>query len=64
MGYLCLALVTAHMVALGLRGWTAPQHWPAMLPPISMIAAVLAALPVLLFARRQDGKTRGSSTNA
>lgn len=63
MGYLCLALVTAHMVVLGLRGWTAPQSWPGMLPPISMIAAVLAALPVLLFAMRQDGKTRSSSTN-
>jgi DMSO/TMAO reductase YedYZ heme-binding membrane subunit len=46
MGYLCLILVVAHMVALGLRGWLAPEHWPWMLPPISLVAAIIAAIPL------------------
>ena len=45
MGYLCLALVLAHMVVFGLRGWMTPSSWPADLPPISMLAALAAALP-------------------
>ena len=47
MGYLCLALVMAHMVVLGVRGWLAPQNWPWMLPPISLLAVVAAAVPML-----------------
>ena len=46
MGYWCLTLVVAHLIALGLRGWLAPTHWPAGLPPISMIGCVLAVFPV------------------
>ena len=45
MGYVCLSLVVAHMVVLGLRGWLSPQTWPWMLPPISLVAAVAAAIP-------------------
>ena len=48
MGYLCLALVTAHMVVLGLRGWIAPQDWPGRLPPISLLAAAVCVLPLIL----------------
>ncbi len=45
MGYLCLVLVFAHMVALGWKGWIAPSTWPWGLPPISLWAAVIAAIP-------------------
>ena len=48
MGYLCLILVVAHMIVLGLRGWLAPAKWPWILPPISMIACLVAAIPVVV----------------
>lgn len=46
MGYLCLALVLAHMVVFGLRGWMSPKMWPWVLPPISLLAAIAAAIPL------------------
>jgi DMSO/TMAO reductase YedYZ heme-binding membrane subunit len=48
MGYVCLILVVAHMVALGLRGWLSPEHWPWMLPPISLVAAIIAMIPLVV----------------
>jgi DMSO/TMAO reductase YedYZ heme-binding membrane subunit len=48
MGYLCLILVVAHMVIFGLRGWLAPDTWPWGLPPISLIAVSVAAIPIVV----------------
>lgn len=48
MGNVCLILVVAHMVALGLRGWLSPEHWPWMLPPISLVAAIIAMIPLVV----------------
>ncbi len=48
MGYLCLALVLLHLIVLGWRGWLAVSHWPWWLPPISLIAALMAAFPLLV----------------
>jgi len=48
MWYVCLILVVAHMVALGLRGWLSPEHWPWMLPPISLVAAIIAMIPLVV----------------
>jgi len=47
MGYLCLSLVVAHMVVFGWQGWLAPERWPWGFPPISMLAVVAAAVPLL-----------------
>ncbi len=57
MGYLCLSLVVAHMVVFGWQGWMAPEKWQWGLPPISMLAVVAAAVPLVaklwqLFGRR------------
>jgi len=46
MGYLCLALVVAHMVVFGLKGWLSPEKWPSGLPPISMLAVTAAVIPL------------------
>lgn len=46
MGYICLCLVVGHMAALGCRGWLSPEHWPWMLPPVSLLAAIVAAFPL------------------
>ena len=47
-GYLALLLVAAHMVALGLKGWLAPNNWTAGLPPISLVAFLAAVFPLLV----------------
>lgn len=52
MGYVCLSLVVAHLLALGLRGWLAPHTWPWMLPPISLLAVLIAAAPLVARGRR------------
>ena len=45
-GYLCLGLVFAHMVAFGLKGWLTPEKWPWELPPITIWGALAAADPI------------------
>lgn len=46
MGYVCLAFVLGHMVVFGLKGWLTVEKWPWGLPPISMWAAIAAAIPL------------------
>jgi DMSO/TMAO reductase YedYZ heme-binding membrane subunit len=48
LGYAALALVFVHLVTLGIKGWLAPEGWPAGLPPISLIAALVALVPLLV----------------
>jgi len=48
MGYLALILVMVHLVALGLKGWLTPAKWPAGLVPISLVAFVVALVPLLV----------------
>jgi len=61
MGYVALALVVVHLVALGLRGWLAPQGWHGGIPPVSLVAVVAALVP--LFVKRKlvhDKKERAT----
>ena len=62
MGYVCLSLVVVHVVVLGLRGWLSPRSWPWMLPPISLVAAVAAAVP--LFVRRARERSRRNEASS
>jgi hypothetical protein len=48
MGYVSLVLVVVHLVALGLKGWLEPQHWPAGLPSISSIAVIAPVIPLIV----------------
>ena len=48
MGYVSLVLVAAHLVALGLKGWLRPQAWPAGMPSISLVAFVVALVPLIV----------------
>ena len=48
MGYVSLVLVAAHLVALGLKGWLKPQAWPAGMPSISLVAFVVALVPLIV----------------
>ena len=47
-GYLALLLVVGHLVALGLHGWLAPSGWNGGLPPISLVAVVVAVVPLIV----------------
>jgi DMSO/TMAO reductase YedYZ heme-binding membrane subunit len=51
-GYTALVLVFVHLVVLGLKGWMAPSGWNGGLPPISLIAAVGALVPLLVKRKR------------
>jgi DMSO/TMAO reductase YedYZ heme-binding membrane subunit len=57
LGYLALILVAVHLVALGWKGWMAPGKWSYM-PPISLLAFLAAAHPVLVKLREMIGKRR------
>ena len=50
-GYVTLILVVVHLVVLGLKGWLAPKGWPAGIPPISLVAVLVASVP--LFVKRK-----------
>ena len=48
LGYLALILVVVHLVFLGLKGWLTPGKWPAGMVPISLVALVVALVPLLV----------------
>ncbi len=50
-GYIALALVVVHLVALGFKGWLAPKGWNGGMPPISLVAVIAALVP--LFVKRK-----------
>jgi DMSO/TMAO reductase YedYZ heme-binding membrane subunit len=47
-GYVALALVVVHLVILGIKGWLAPQGWHGGIPPVSLVAVVVALVPLLV----------------
>lgn len=47
-GYVALALVLVHLIALGWKGWLAPGGWPAGMPPISLLAAIVVLTPLVI----------------
>jgi DMSO/TMAO reductase YedYZ heme-binding membrane subunit len=48
MGYVSLIFLLVHLIALGMLGWIAPYEWQWWLPPISLWAAAIAAVPLIL----------------
>ncbi len=48
LGYLALMLTFLHVFFMGLEGWLKPEGWPGGLLPISMVAAIILALALLL----------------
>jgi len=51
-GYAALALVVVHLVAMGFKGWLAPQGWHGGIPPVSLIAVLVALVPLLVKRKR------------
>ena len=55
-GYLALLLVAVHLLFLGLKGWLTPGKWPAGMVPISLVAFVVALIPLVVKRRRVQEK--------
>lgn len=51
-GHPGLALVALHCALLGCKGWFAPGTWPGYMPPITLIATLIALAPMLARRRR------------
>ena len=67
MGYVALAFVVIHLVAMGYKGWMTPSSWPSGLPPISMIAVIAALLPLIVrrnLERQKQGRLKERETEA
>jgi DMSO/TMAO reductase YedYZ heme-binding membrane subunit len=55
-GYVALALVVVHLVALGIKGWLAPHAWHGGIPPVSLVAVVVALVPLLVKRKLEHDK--------
>jgi hypothetical protein len=51
--HLIVALVGLHAAALGVPNWVDPARWPGRLPPITLLAALLAGAGLLAARRRR-----------
>ena len=47
-GYVALAFVVVHLVAMGLEGWLTLGGWNGGLPPISLVAVIAALVPLVV----------------
>ena len=47
-GYLGLLTALLHVLVMGVSGWLDVQKWPGYLPPLTLISAVIAIVPLYL----------------
>ena len=65
LGYAALILVVIHLVVLGFKGWLEPAGWNGGLPPISLLAALMALAPLLVKRKRiHERREREKSRSA
>lgn len=46
LGYVALAFVVVHLIFLGAEAWLVPSGWHAGIPPIGLVAGVVALVPL------------------
>jgi DMSO/TMAO reductase YedYZ heme-binding membrane subunit len=63
-GYIALAFVVVHLVALGFKGWLAPQGWNGGMPPISLIAVIAALVPLFVKRKLKHDKEESAKARA
>ena len=63
-GYIALTFVVVHLVALGLKGWLAPQGWHGGMPPISLIAVIAALVPLFVKRKLEHDKEERAKARA
>lgn len=57
MGYIGLFTALLHVLFMGFSGWFTIDKWPGYLPPITLIAALIAFIPLYLkFLKKQKSK--------
>lgn len=65
MGYLGLATAALHVLIMGWAGWLEPRDWPASMPPITLLAFIVALLPLVVRLwrgpRHRPGQSGGRS---
>lgn len=61
-GYWTLAIAVIHCALLGWRGWLTPEKWAAGMPPITLLAVLTAAAPLVrkAFRRRTERRVAGA----
>ncbi len=47
-GYAGLMLAAGHVFVMGVKGWLNPGDWPAAMPPITVLAFVVAMVPLVV----------------
>ena len=47
-GYAGLVLAAGHVLVMGVNGWFSPGDWPAAMPPITLLAFIVAMAPLVL----------------
>lgn len=52
LGYAALLFVAVHLVFLGWKGWLDPSGWNGGLPPISLVALIVALIPIVVKGKR------------
>ena len=52
-GYYGLLTALLHVVVMGFAGWLKVNTWPGYLPPITLISAVIASIPLILKLRKR-----------
>ena len=64
-GYIALILVVIHLITLGLKGWLSTEKWPAGILAISLIAFIVAVIPLVvkrkLVSKREQRKKQNES---
>lgn len=55
-GYIGLFLAAGHVLVMGVSGWMKPGDWPAGLPPITVLAFVIAVVPLIFLMLRKKHK--------
>ena len=56
MGYLTLGLIAIHLFVLGIKGWLIPNSWHGGMPPISLVALVIALIPLFVKRKKKHEK--------
>ena len=58
MGYIGLAISALHVGVMGIAGWLKPLDWYGYMPPITMVSALAAIIPLILKCRRNGSKNQ------
>ena len=59
-GYTGLILAAGHVLVMGAQGWLRPGDWPMAMPPITVIAFIVAIIPLMVRMRSSRARAVNS----